>query len=125
MFFTDHWDCREWNRFYTYMLRCAEFYLKSGLQFYEYRSLNENKLIQTTTNDFARWVKMQNFEIGKEYDTHILYEDFSSTCFGEEAGMGQRTFTGYLKQYAISYRLDAIPKRSNGKTYIRFSKKSA
>lgn len=125
MFFTDHWDNVEWNRFYTYMLRCAEFYMKSGLQYYESRSINENKIMQSTSNEFANWVKQQNFEMAKDYDTHLLFEDFTSTCLGEEAGMGQRTFTGYLKQYAITYRLEMIPKRSNGKNYIRFSKKSA
>ncbi len=125
MFFSDQWDCKEWNRFYTYMLHCAEFYLKDGLQYYEYRSINENKIMQSTSNDFAKWIKLQNFEIGKEYDVHSLFEDFITTCFGEESGIGQRTFTGYLKQYALTYRLEMIPKRSNGKTYIRFSNKSA
>jgi hypothetical protein len=124
-FFGEEWDNNEWNAFYTYMLDCVQLYLKHGLKYCKPVGLGANKLRQATSQDFYEWVTEQNFITEKQYDLGDLFSEFKMTYYGEGSDFYRRTFTNWLKTYALTTYLEMKSIRSNSKTYIRFQCTSA
>lgn len=120
MFFTDGWDQNEWNRFYTFMLDCGKGYLQQGLQFYNPRSIAENKLVQTTSDDFSEWIQCQFITVDKEFSLSEWYDEFRGQYYGEDRDFKQRTFTNWLKTYALTKDWKLETRRSNSKTTGKF-----
>jgi hypothetical protein len=116
MFFTDEWCQSEWNRFLKFMFECCKLYLRQGLSFYELRSVNDNKLVQNTSEDFTEWISEQAMEHGKEFDVTDSYTSFKLQYYGEDSDFKQRTFTNWLKSFALSKGLKLKTRRSHGKT---------
>ncbi len=102
MFFSSDWSLNEWNRFFSFMLNCANYYLKEGLQFYKLVAVSENKLMQSTSDDFAEWIKNQLINVGSEFNISELFADFKATYYGEDSEFKQQTFTKWLKVYALA-----------------------
>jgi hypothetical protein len=98
-FFTDEWDEGEWNRFYWYMIDCLQLYLLEGLLHNPAINVIENRSRQLIGEDFFNWAKEQNFAIGKEYPTTVLYEDYSSLYEKGNVKFLQRTFSNKLKAF--------------------------
>lgn len=109
----DDWDINEWNMFYSYMLDCTCFYLNNGLQYYEHKSLAQNRLRQGTSEEFCDWVIAQNFQPNVEYETTTYFKDFVTTFFGEASDFKQRGFTNWLGMFAVSRKWQFKAKRSN------------
>jgi hypothetical protein len=125
IFFGEEWSSDEWNMFYTFMLHCTEYYLEHGLKGYEHKALKKNKLMQTTSPEFAEWVVEHRLEVKKEYNVKELFEDFKKTYYGDDSRFCQRTFTTWLKKYSSISDLKPVSRRSNGKTIMMFYKNSA
>ncbi len=122
LFFDNNdWDLQEWNMFFSFMLDCVRNYLLNGIQNYQYKGLNKNKLIQSTNEDFCNWVEEQNFEAKTHYDTAIKFEDFRDTYYSSESDFKQRGFTNWLKIFAESKDWKFIAKTNNGKQIFSFS----
>jgi hypothetical protein len=102
MFFSDDWSLNEWNRFFSFMLDCAKYYLENGLQFYKLISVAENKLLQTTSDDFAEWINKQIIDLDKEFSVSEWFHDFKALYYGEESDFKPRAFTNWLKIFAVS-----------------------
>jgi hypothetical protein len=119
MFFSSDWSLNEWNRFFSFMLTCAKYYLKSGLQFYKLKAVSDNKLMQSTSDDFAEWIKTQSIEARSEFNISELFADFKATYYGSDSDFKQRTFTNWLKIYAITLncKLEITHKGSNQNKY--------
>lgn len=122
MFFTD-WSDQEWDRFFSFMLNCAKYYLANGLQFYKLRAVAENKLIQTTSDDFTEWIKEQAIEPEKEYNISDWFADFKVLYYGNDSDFKQRTFNNWLKSFALTKGWKLDNKRSNGKSIGVFTMK--
>jgi hypothetical protein len=100
MFHKATWTEDHWNVFTNYMIDCVVFYLRNGLQPYELINVATNTLIQTTSEDFAKWVDESHFEVGLVYKTKDYFEDFKNTYYGSDSDYKQRTFTNNLGKYA-------------------------
>lgn len=114
MFFSDEWDAKEWNRFYTFMLYCSRLYLTKGLIQYERVNLNKNRLLQETSSEFFDWVQNYNLKPNELYTTKELFIAFVKDYLGEDSSFKQRTFTNFIKAYAASINFKFELKRSNG-----------
>jgi len=122
MFFTD-WSNEEWDRFFTFMLNCAKYYLANGLKFYKLRAVAENKLKQTTSDDFSEWIKKQVIELNKAHNLSDLFDDFKATYYGNDNDFKQRTFNNWLKSFALTMGWNLENKRSNGRSIGIFTEK--
>jgi len=123
MFFTSDWSNNEWDRFFTFMLNCAKYYLENGLQFYKLRAVAENKLIQTTSDDFSEWIKGQEIKPETEFSISDWFADFKAMYFGIDNDFKQRTFNNWLKTFASTMGWKLENKRSNGKSIGLFTSK--
>jgi len=102
MFFTPDWSNNEWNKFLSFMLDCSKYYLNEGLRFYNLRAVNQNKLMQKTSDDFSEWIKLQDFAPEQEFDISEMFREFKATYYGEDSEFKQRTFTNWLKTFALT-----------------------
>lgn len=98
-FFSDEWDEAEWNRFYWYMIDCLHFYLSKGLVFNPAINVIENRSRQLIGEYFINWAKDQNFELGKDYPTSVLYEDYKNLYEKGNDKFLQRTFSNKLRAF--------------------------
>jgi hypothetical protein len=120
MFFSSDWDQSEWNRFFTYMFSCGQYYLINGLQFYSLRSVNQNKLIQYTSDDFAEWINESKISTQQSFNLKDAFIEFKDQYYGNDSDFKQRIFTNYLKLYALTMNLKLDLKRSNNQTIAKF-----
>ncbi len=101
MLFGKNWSNQEWNRFYSFMLDCSQFYFLNGLLGYELKGVGANRLIQECGEEFAEWVENQKFETYLEYTIPFLYQDYLELNYdGDQQGFKQRAFTTLLKRFA-------------------------
>lgn len=119
-FDSDDWNIQEWDMFFSFMLDCVEDYFKHGLQIYEYKGLNKNKLIQSTSEEFCMWAEAQNFEVGQQYNTKEKFDDFKNAYYGADSEFKQRGFTNWLKKYAESIGCKFVAKSTNSIQYFIF-----
>jgi hypothetical protein len=102
------WKAPEWNMFFSVMLDCAYQYLNDGLVHNPGVNVELNRFRQATNEDFVSWAIEKDFERNIEYDTKQFFNSFVSIYYGETHLIAQRTFTGWLKEYAAykNCRLD-------------------
>lgn len=124
-FFSNQWSPDEWNSFFTFMLLCVKGYLEIGLQNCRPIGLIGNKVKQGTSPDFYEWITSAQIDSEKRYDLAELFDNFKLTYYGEHSDFARRTFTNWLKTYALVNNNDLIIKRSNGKTSIQIKCTSA
>jgi len=101
MFFDD-WEGTEWNRFFLFMIECVKEYLMNGLFPIEPKSVNENLLLQLTSEEFYQWVHEQDFQINTNYDRGQYFNDIKLEYYGESRDFTPQKFTKCLKSFADS-----------------------
>jgi hypothetical protein len=122
VFFSDEWNPKEWEMFYSFLINCIKLYLKYGLHYYELKNVNSNRLRQVTTDDFAEWVVDEKFEFNKQYEIKPYYDSFKVLYYPDDA-FSQKKFTTYLKKFAaINNAIFKRPKPSNGKIFFTMLK---
>ena len=114
------WHPDEWNMFFSLMQDCAYQYLNTGLVHSPGVNVDLNRFRQATSEDFAEWIQDQFFAANTLYETAIFYRNFVTMYYGETHQIGQRTFTGWLNEFAVykGWRFDR--KQSNGICYFYF-----
>jgi len=122
--FSDEWSNKEWNKFYSFMLDCSQYYLKNSLCDYEHKNVEKNLLKQQTCDEFMDYVLNYPPPIDEPFDIKPLFEQFKSEHIGDDNKMVQRTFTNWIKKYCISihHELKNVGK-SNGTPFYKITKK--
>jgi hypothetical protein len=120
-FDNDAWPAEEWDLFFSVMLDCAYQYLNYGLVHNTGVNVEMNRLRQATNEDFVMWAIEKVFEKNVEYDTKEHFNSFVSIYYGETHAIGQRTFTGWLKEYAAFKGGRLEIKSSNNRQYFKIS----
>jgi len=116
----EDWDQQEWNRFFSYMLNCGKYYLQNGLQYYDLRSVSENRVRQNTCEDFADWIETQSFSPYVEFNLTEQFNTFKDQYFEGDTKFTQRSFNNWMKTYATSKKMVFKTRRSNSVNYGRF-----
>jgi hypothetical protein len=119
MFF-DEWDKEEWNRFDNFMLGCVEFYLKNGLINHTPINLERRKLIDNTSKEFVEFAENGGLALNIEFDKHDLHWKFTSH-YQDFSQLKQRTFTEWLRRYAMYKGLNYSDRKTNGKNLASIS----
>ncbi|MBE0661392.1 MAG: hypothetical protein IH597_02905 [Bacteroidales bacterium] len=115
------WNQTEWNRFFTFMFECCNFYLTNGLHPYGLRSVNQNRLIQFTSREFYDWILQSEIEPNLEYDQAELFDEFKSQFYSGEDELFSQTFSKWLKIFAETNGLVKSGRKSSGKIFIKFT----
>lgn len=119
MFF-DEWDQKEWMRFDNFMLSCVEYYLNSGLNTYTTINLDRRKLIDNTSKEFVEFVENDGVLLNREYNKSDLHFNFTRH-YPDFSQLKQRSFTEWLKRYAIYKGLKYFDRKSDGKSLVILS----
>lgn len=98
MFFSDDWDKGEWDAFYTFMLKCLQFYLDKGLVPTPKLNLAKNMYIQKFGGHLYHYFEQREFAIGAVFTTSELYQQcLEDSVIDEETK--PRGFTNALMEY--------------------------
>jgi hypothetical protein len=115
------WKAPEWNMFFSVMLDCAYQYLNYGLVHNPGVNVEMNRLRQATNEDFVVWAIEKKFERNVEYDTKQYFSEFVLIYYGESHQIGQRTFSGWLKEYAAFKGAKLNITSCNNRQYFKIS----
>jgi hypothetical protein len=115
------WKAPEWDMFFSVMLDCAFQYLNYGLVHNTGVNVEMNRLRQATNEDFVVWAIEKKFERNVEYDTKQHFSEFVSIYYGESHQIGQRTFSGWLKEYAAFKGAKLNITSCNNRQYFKIS----
>lgn len=118
--FYKEWDETEWNAFYTFMLKCCQFYLANGFASYNYINLTRKKLIDETNQEFEEFIS--ELSLGVEHNKKDLYERFKKE-YEDYGQIKQNTFSKWTKVYAELNELEVQERKSGGNRYFTFVKK--
>ena len=123
----DDWDDNDWNKYFTFMIKCIQLYFKKGLKHSVSRSYKEAKLKSECTASFVDWAD-DFFKLGTCYKKDRVYKDFLNTLQLQEKEISKHKFTGRLKKYARGRKLELNPNQSgnrdrrNGTEYLTLKK---
>jgi hypothetical protein len=104
--FSDEWDFKEWNLFYSFMIECAHFYICHGLVNYKRINVEMNLLKQQTSSEFMEYVLNSPPPEEEPFNIKDLFDEFKQDYLGGDDSFKQRTFTNYLKKYAEAKNLE-------------------
>lgn len=118
--FYKEWDETEWNAFYSFMLRCNQYYLQNGFAEYRYVNLTKKKLIDETKPEFEEFIT--EFALCVEHNKKELFERFKKE-YEDYGQMRQNTFSKWIKVYAELYELEIQERKSGCNRYFTLMKK--
>jgi hypothetical protein len=75
-----------------------------------------------STPEFFEYIEANPLPENKDFEIKPLFDDFKETYLGADSQFKQRTFTTYLKQYAVAVCGKLEQKKSNGITYYHLKK---
>lgn len=107
--FFDDWNDEEWNDFFNFMVRCAQYYLQNGLVEYERVNVSKKTLVESTAEEFVEF--MEDIEPGKLYDKKEQHQKFIA-MYPDYSKLHQKTFTTWVKLYAKMNGFKYEPKKS-------------
>lgn len=119
----------EWDKFYSFMIYCIQFYLESGLLEYEQKNLKERKLLDTVPEEFLDFANdyLSGFQSGDRIFKDEVYEKFieKNKIFapnGKKA-ISQRTTSKFLsailKFNNVGFSEDRIGTKSERKYFYK------
>jgi hypothetical protein len=94
---------------------------KYGLIPVEIKGLNDNLLLQQTSEDFYEWVQEKHFELGTTYLRDDYFIPFQLEYYGESRDFSVKKFNKWMKEFAESKGLEYKSQRSNSVNYFIFS----
>lgn len=115
------WNSEEWTAFYAAMMNFVKEYLEKGI--IKPASLNVyfRRLRQTVGLDFVNFL-IENVDIGVKYDKKVIFDKFNSK-FPSLAIENQKSFTLYLKYYAIGFNYEINESHSGDINYFTLKMK--
>jgi hypothetical protein len=115
------WHPDEWDMFFSLMLDCAYQYLNTGLVHSPGVNVELNRFRQATSEDFAEWIIDKDLEFNTKYETAVYFKRFIEIYYGDTHQIGQRTFTGWVGEYAVYKGCKFERNQSNGICYFLLS----
>ena len=116
--FFDEWNNEEWNSFLNYMIGCLQLYLNAGLIECEHVNLEEKKLIDSTSEEFAEFFRELNFTA--EHNTKSLWNKFKKE-YDDFEDLKLTKFTRWVKEAGRIKGFRIIERKSGKSRFISFS----
>jgi hypothetical protein len=117
--FFEDWNESEWNSFFTFMLKCIQYYLTNGLVQYKHINRDRKKLVQITSIEFCSFA--DKIPRGVEKNKKDLFLNFFVE--NPDFPFKQKTFDSYLKAYARSMDMHIKERDSAGSRLIILEEK--
>ncbi len=120
----DEWDNSEWVKFYNYMIRCVQLYLKNGLVEYEFQNLEVRKFINETSSEFYEWIQEDIIKLNERIDKNFMYNTFLTEYpDAKNFKLSQKRFWGWIEKYCKKENIEITKGYdSMGGRYVEFSK---
>lgn len=126
MMFED-WTEIDWLYFDAFMVECIMLYLNKGLIRPKVRNIPLRKLMQETSDEFARYAQneLHKLENGKEYNKQTLFKRFKElySVVELEVNLSQTEFNKWLRLYALLLGYHIKERISNNIPLVSFTKK--
>ena len=119
--FFDGWDIQEWNRFYCFMMRCTQEYLRRGLKQDLSASLKKVKFEQNTSVEFVKFAD-DYFEYNKKMDKREYLQIFKE-FFPHYSTLSSHMFTKWIKDYSIRMGYAYADSSTGGDYFFELKKK--
>lgn len=126
-------DNPEWNKFFSFMIYCIQFYLINGLVSYSQKNLNERKLLSLLPEEFVEFINelIPDFLSGNKYFKDEIYNKFTESykIFGPNGkkAVSQKVttkwFNTFLKLRNIEYVEERASLRSDRRYFWRCTAK--
>ncbi|EIJ38109.1 primase-helicase family protein [Galbibacter orientalis] len=110
--FFEQWDEDEWNKFYYFMMECAQVFLDKGLIPVKSINLEKNKLINETSKEFYEFMKL-NFQPNRIYNKRDFQAKFVKE-YPSYQDLSPHSFSKSLSTWAEHNNLDFKTKSSGG-----------
>jgi hypothetical protein len=121
----DDWNLDEWNRFYSFMLECTQYFLKNGLCKYDHKNLATRKFIKATSHEFYEWAKEGNIPVNTQINLKSIYNDFILEHGDFKKFLHQRRFTTWIKSYGKQNKLREVAGKTNGERWLMLADDNA
>lgn len=110
-FFGQDWTETDWNQFYSFMCRCVQLFLRSGLIEPEEINYQNRRLEESLPEDFVWFIGDQfstytNGRVEHEFVKQTLLKSFTDRYPAFDNDRFMRNFTKYVRQYC---QLKTIP----------------
>lgn len=110
----DDWDEVEYNRFYSYMLECCQYYLQNGLKVSQHKNLETRKFIKETSFEFYEWAEDGALPINIRFSQKEYYQKFLEEYGDFKKWLQQRKFTDWIRTFADRKHYKVITGKTNG-----------
>jgi hypothetical protein len=117
--FFDDWEKQDWEQFYQFMMTCIQVYLQNGIIEPPKVNVNLKRLLQEVGPDFIT-VMDENVILNQRYDKKEIFEIYTSK-YPYQVGITQRTFTSWVKLYAVVKGFKITESHSNDVEYFILS----
>lgn len=119
----DDWDLNHFNRFYNYIVKCVQLYLKEGLIKQDAKNIKLRKLIAETSMEFYEWIsESENFQIEERYETKVLFAYFVNDYVDYQKSLTRKRFAIWMAKYAHFLNLYYNTFNTNGLRLCEISK---
>ncbi len=122
-FFESEWTATDWNRFYTFMCRCALTYLHDGLIDPGEVNYSERRLAESVNEDFRYWFDelispalIDNER--REFAKNSLFEIFTTKYPAYSDKRFRNPFTKWCKKFCELKHIPYVEKRSTNDMLI-------
>lgn len=116
----DDWNSKEWDKFYSFMLNCSQYYLEHGLKEYDSKNLHVRKFIKETSFDFYEWANDGNIPVNVRFDKKELYEAFKEEYNDFKKWLSQKRFTSWVTIYGKKEGHNLVSGKTNGQRWMKF-----
>ncbi len=106
----DGWDANEWARFDNFMIRCAQFYLSSGLLSAKFDNIQVRKFINNTRSEFWEWSNDEkNLPLDKKIYTKTAFDSIISEFPDLKNMLREKRLRMWIDEYVKFHKLHIHP----------------
>lgn len=114
----DEWDKKEWNCFYSYMIKCLQIFLENGLIKSDFNNLFVRQFIAKTNYDFYEWTKENKLPINDRIHKVDKYNEFVNEYPDNKKFLSQKRFSMWIERFGEFINAEVVSGNSNGVRWI-------
>lgn len=95
----EEWDNQQWLNFYSYMISCAQIYIRHGLIESAFKNLNIRKFIASTSFEFYEWTLDDRIKYNERFSKAEKYTEFTND-YPDYKKLSQKRFSHWLESLA-------------------------
>lgn len=114
-FFSDEWGQKDWDALYSFLIFCAQKYLKEGVKEVESSNTKEKQLVRNTSQEFAEWILNVDVDLTEDWNGREIFKRFLSDLDPNEAKhLKVQIFYGYVRTFCKIYGYKLYESKATG-----------